>query len=324
MTNLAAHPAELICRVVEHGEPAVIDPRDVPLGGIRAMTVRRTLPTRGRSFIGHWCFVDHYGPDDVAATGGMDVAPHPHIGLQTVSWLFAGEIEHRDSLGTHAMVLPGEVNLMTAGWGISHSEVSTPTTKILHGVQLWLALPAAHRTTAPRFEHYAPELLTDGAAQWRVFLGEIAGEKSPVPTDAPTLGAELTLAAGGVIDIPVEPDFEHGILVDTGSIQVDGTIMGVSGQLVTLPPGRDRVQVQAAESARVLLLGGTPMDHDLVMWWNFVGGSHEEIVAARDTWMAEISAAAAPRFGRVTGYDGSPLPAPVMPGGTLRARKPSR
>ncbi|WP_255254039.1 pirin family protein, partial [Streptomyces albidoflavus] len=123
----------------------VLTPREVPLGGPRAMTVRRTLPQRARTLIGAWCFADHYGPDDVARTGGMDVPPHPHTGLQTVSWLFTGEIEHRDSLGVHAMVRPGELNLMTGGHGISHSEVSTPGTRILHGVQLWVALPAAHR-----------------------------------------------------------------------------------------------------------------------------------------------------------------------------------
>jgi len=123
----------------------ILEPREVPLGGLRAMTVRRTLPQRQRSLVGAWCFLDHYGPDRVDDTGGMMVAPHPHIGLQTVSWLFGGVIEHRDSAGNHAMVKPGELNLMTAGRGISHSEVSTPETTELHGVQLWVALPAAHR-----------------------------------------------------------------------------------------------------------------------------------------------------------------------------------
>ena len=134
----------------------VLTPREVPLGGPRAMTVRRTLPQRQRSLIGAWCFLDHYGPDDVADTGGMSVAPHPHTGLQTVSWLFTGEIEHRDSAGHHAMVRPGELNLMTAGHGISHSEVSTPDDHGLHGAQLWVALPdvgprrRARRSTTTR------------------------------------------------------------------------------------------------------------------------------------------------------------------------------
>lgn len=329
MTNLDAHPAELVCRRTEHGEPQLIDPREVPLGGIRAMRVRRTLPSRARSFIGHWCFVDHYGPDDVAATGGMDVAPHPHIGLQTVSWLFDGEIEHRDSLGTHAMVKPGELNVMTAGRGIAHSEVSTADTTILHGVQLWVALPADRRGIDRAFVHYAAPLRTDGGLGLRVFLGDVGGEASPVQAHSPLVGAEITLAAGETADLPLEPDFEHGLLTDTGRIEIDGVAPAAQpGQLVALPPGRTAVQVRACDGpARLMLIGGTPMDSDLVMWWNFVGGSHEEIVAAREAWQREIGhdgAAAGDRFGFVSGYDGDPLPAPKMPGGTLRARPRSR
>jgi redox-sensitive bicupin YhaK (pirin superfamily) len=153
------------------------------------MTVRRTLPQRTRSLIGAWCFADHYGPDRVADTGGMDVAPHPHTGLQTVSWLFSGEIEHRDSLGSHAFVRPGELNLMTGGHGISHSEVSTPDTDVLHGVQLWVALPDEHRATARDFQHHAPEPVRLDGADIRVFLGTLAGSTSPVRTFTPLLGA---------------------------------------------------------------------------------------------------------------------------------------
>ena len=134
----------------------VLTSREVPLGGPRAMRVRRTLPQRHRSLIGAWCFVDHYGPDEVEETGGMVVAPHPHTGLQTASWLFEGEIEHRDSAGNVAVVRPGELNLMTAGHGISHSEVSTAETSVLHGAQLWIALPDGSRDTDPGFEHFAP------------------------------------------------------------------------------------------------------------------------------------------------------------------------
>src|SRR6476469_8078196 len=133
----------------------MINPREVPLGGLRAMTVRRTLPTRGRTTIGAWCFCDHYGPDDVAETGGMVVPGHPHTGLQTVSWLFTGEVEHRDTTGAHAIVRPGELNILTAGSGIAHSEYSTPETTVLHGAQLWVALPESDRSTQPGFEHYA-------------------------------------------------------------------------------------------------------------------------------------------------------------------------
>ncbi len=152
MSNLERDPVEVLAGddlIVADAGVEILEPREVPLGGPRAMTVRRTLPQRRRSLIGGWCFVDHYGPDDVSLTGGMQVPPHPHTGLQTVSWLFEGEIDHRDSVGSHALVRPGELNLMTAGRGISHSEVSTPGTQRLHGVQLWVALPRASKDVPP-------------------------------------------------------------------------------------------------------------------------------------------------------------------------------
>ena len=347
MTNLDVRPDEVLCRARALDDVQIIEPRDVPLGGIRSMTVRRTLPARGRPFIGAWCFLDHYGPDQVKQTGGMNVAPHPHCGLQTVSWLFRGEIEHRDSLGTHALVLPGELNLMTAGYGIAHSEVSTPATTILHGVQLWVALPPDRRGAAPAFQHYAARESVEAGVGWRVFLGELGGEASPIPTFSPLLGAELSLASEAVAEVALNPDFEHGVLVDSGTVELDGRAIG-EPTLVALPTGRPRLRLRAIGTrARVLLIGGTPMESDLVMWWNFVGGSHEEIVQARQQWQDEIGAGgdeasggsggdeasggagdAAPgargdRFGTVLGYDGSPLPAPPMPHGRLRARKPS-
>ncbi|WP_309229567.1 pirin family protein [Blastococcus sp. TML/M2B] len=174
-------------------EVEVITSRDVPLGGPRAMTVRRTLPQRARSLIGAWCFADHYGPDDVTRTGGMDVPPHPHTGLQTVSWLFSGEIEHRDTTGAHALVRPGELNLMTGGSGVAHSEVSTPGSGVLHGVQLWTALPESARHAPRSFVHHVPEVLRLDGAVVRVLLGTLCGSASPVPTHTPLLGAELVL-----------------------------------------------------------------------------------------------------------------------------------
>ena len=187
------------------------------------MNVRRTLPQRRRTFVGAWCFVDHYGPDRIdPSRDGMVVSPHPHTGLQTVSWLFSGEIEHRDSAGHHAFVRPGEVNLMTAGRGISHSEYSTNATTLLHGAQLWLALPDSDRHTEPTFEHYAPKPVLAGTWEARVFLGSLLGSTSPVRTYTPLLGAELRLAAGSSLLVPVEESFEHGLLLDSGAIKVDG------------------------------------------------------------------------------------------------------
>lgn len=188
MSNLEAAPAEVACAASRDRDasPAVqiLRPREVPLGGPRALRVQRTLPQRERSLIGAWCFIDHYGP----AHTRMDVPPRPHTGLQTVSWLFSGEVEHRDSAGVHAAVRPGELNLMTAGAGICHSEVSVGS-GALHGVQLWVALPDSDRDTARDFAHYAPPPISLPGAQARVFLGELHGSRSPVRTFTPLVGA---------------------------------------------------------------------------------------------------------------------------------------
>jgi hypothetical protein len=306
-------------------------PREVPLGGLRAMTVRRTLPQRHRSLIGAWCFLDHYGPDPVAETGGMSVAPHPHTGLQTVSWLFTGEIEHRDSAGHHAMVRPGEVNLMTAGRGISHSEVSTPGTEVLHGAQLWVALPASDRQTAPGFAHHVPTPVTGPGWTARVFLGSLLGDTSPVPTYTPLLGAELLLEPRAVVVLDVAPGFEHGVLVDTGSVEVSGRGVG-RDELAYVPPGTDRLELRAGDGpVRLLLLGGEPFGEAIVMWWNFVGRTHEEIVAFRREWQDQITvdgAVAADgqdladgRFGIVVGDHLPPIPAPALPNARLKERR---
>lgn len=295
----------------------VLSARDVPLGGPRAMTVRRTLPQRARTLIGAWCFADHYGPDDVAETGGMDVAPHPHIGLQTVSWLFSGEIEHRDSLGIHAFVRPGELNLMTGGNGIAHSEVSTPATTVLHGVQLWVALPGEHRHTARAFHHHVPRPVALDGGEVRVFLGSLAGDTSPVPTFTPLLGAEVTLQPRASVTLAVDERFEHGLLVDQGEVRLAGTPLGRS-DLGCLGPGQATLSITNTTdgAARMILLGGPPFDEQIVMWWNFVGRAHDEIVRAREEWQH-----ASDRFGEVMGYDGDRLPAPALPGVAIRPRR---
>ncbi|MFV5994209.1 pirin family protein [Streptomyces sp. NPDC056231] len=298
-------------------EVEVLTARAVPLGGPRAMTVRRTLPQRARTLIGAWCFADHYGPDLVADSGGMDVAPHPHTGLQTVSWLFTGEIEHRDSLGTHAFVRPGEINLMTGGHGISHSEVSTPDTTVLHGVQLWLALPDEHRHAPRNFQHHAPEPLRIDGAELRVFLGTLAGETSPVRTFTPLLGAELLLDPGATVTLDVDPAFEHGLLVDEGDVHLVGTVLQPA-ELGYVTTGRTTLTLTNASDhrARAVLLGGTPFEEEIVMWWNFIGRSHQDIVEAREEWERGSD-----RFGSVDGYPGDRLPAPALPNAVIAPRK---
>ncbi|GAA1719684.1 pirin family protein [Isoptericola hypogeus] len=339
MSNLETRPAERTCTAGErHAGVELLSARDVPLGGPRAMTVRRTIPQRQRSLVGAWCFCDHYGPDDVSRSAGMQVPPHPHIGLQTVSWLFAGEIVHRDSVGSLVTVRPGELNLMTAGAGISHSEESPAQGRppSLHGVQLWTVLPAAHADVAPHFEHHAdlPAADSDGA-RVQVFLGSlgVAGQRldSPARTYSPLVGAQLDLAAGASVELETDPAFEHALLVDAGDVTLDGDAVPPA-VLGYVAPGRDRLVVTAGDGpARAVLIGGEPFDEDVLMWWNFVGRTHEEIVRARADWTAQVAegddggtryaaGAVDRRFGQVHGYDDGPLRAPALPDVRLRPR----
>lgn len=333
MSNLETDPGERVC-APGSGQPGVIEilePREVPLGGLRGMPVRRTLPQRSRSLIGAWCFLDHYGPDDVAQTGGMNVRAHPHTGLQTVSWLFTGTIEHRDSAGNHALVKPGELNLMTAGSGISHSERSTADTTVLHGAQLWVALPERARGIDKRFDHYAPPVVSGPGFTAQVFLGSLLGEVSPVETHSPLVGAELALEPGAALDIAVDPGHEHGVLVDRGTVTLApeaaaGTALQPE-ELGYAPGGCATLRLTAgAEGARILLIGGEPLEEELVMWWNFIGGSHEEVAAARDAWQATIGAEdsgeplAEDRYGLPDNEPEPPLPAPEIPTARLLPR----
>ena len=286
---------------------------DVPLG--RYTTVRRLLPVRQRRMIGAWCFVDHFGPDDVRGRPGMQIAPHPHTGLQTVTWLVEGVIEHRDSLGSHQLVHPGQLNLMTSGYGIAHSEY-TPADHPpgMHGLQLWVALPDHARHDPPRFEHHASlPVRRHGDATVTTVVGELAGTRSPARVHTPLLGAEILFGSGGRLRLPAERGFEYGVLAMTGTATVAGTALG-PGSLLHLDAGREEIPVDAAGPARLFLLGGTAFEEPLVMWWNFVGRTHEEVVRSRDDW------AAGRRFGTVGGCAAEPLPAPAMPTVRLKAR----
>lgn len=299
----------------------ILNPRLVPLGGLRAMTVRRTLPHAGKRTIGAWCFVDHFGPDPIVETGGMNVAPHPHTGLQTVTWLFEGEVEHRDSVGSQQLVTAGQVNLMTAGRGISHSEVSTEATTSLHGVQLWVALPDEHRHVLPFFEHHVPPRASIEDAQLTVFVGELLGVTAPTTVFSPLVGAEVILPAGGRATLPVEESFEYGILVDAGAPMIGGQ-EAVADQLVYREPGAAEIAIEAGgQPCRLVLLGGVPFGERLVMWWNFIGRSHQEIVEFREQWQADVVAGGDPDgiYGTVAGGL-APVPAPEMPNVTLRPR----
>ncbi|WP_460465446.1 pirin family protein [Arthrobacter pigmenti] len=333
MSNTEVAPRELLCGAAKpSSDVEILVPRDVPLGGPRAMNVRRTLPQRQKSLIGAWCFLDHYGPDDVAESGGMRVPRHPHTGLQTVSWLFTGEVEHRDTAGYHAIVRPGELNLMTAGYGISHSEFSTEQTQVLHGAQLWTALPEQARHTTPGFEHYRPEPVTGDGWVMRVFLGSLAGSVSPVATHTALLGAEILLDAGTEVNLDLETGYEHGVLLDAGDLVVNGHEVA-KDHLAYLPIGNDSLALKSGgEPVRALLIGGEPLGEQIVMWWNFVGRSHEEIVEYRTKWQQEIGVDEGTvndprtggdgtlRFGSFPADQPAPLPAPALPNARMRLR----
>ena len=297
-------------------EVQVIEPTEVPLVD-DSLTVRRTLPSLQRSFVGAWCFADHYGPAQGAC---MDVPPHPHTGLQTLSWLFDGELEHRDSGGVHALVRPGEVNLMTSGYGIAHSEVSTPARDLLHGVQLWVVLPDERRELVRDFQHHVPDELDERGVRAKVLVGSLAGAGSPVHTETPLLGAEVILQPGAEWEVAVDPGFEHGVLVDTGHVDFDGVRLDRSA-LGVRDAGQDHLRLHnpSDSPARIILLGGEPFDEGVVMWWNFIGRDHDDIVRLRREW----NEAPDVRFGRVLGYRGSVprLKAPPLPAGLRLKRR---
>ncbi|MEE1651956.1 pirin family protein [Brachybacterium sp. J144] len=331
-----------------------LEPREVPLGGPRGMTVHRTLPARRTSLLGAWCFVDHFGPDDVSATDGMRVARHPHTGLATVSWLFDGAITHRDALGNHALVRPGDVDLMVAGAGITHSEFSALDTTVLHGVQLWFALPDATRFREREFTVHTPAEVATGTARARVGLGSLRAvdgqgapleDASPVATDTELTMVQLDLDAGGTLRLALDPAHEHGVLVDLGAALLragERETAVAERELMVLPDGADQLEIRAVGDGplRLMLLGGEPLGEDIVMWWNFVGRSHEEIVAFRARYQAEIGvelaledAPIAPvarergglpddaeQFGPFAPHTPAALPAPELPHGRLRTR----
>ncbi|WP_430789902.1 pirin family protein [Actinoplanes sp. G11-F43] len=289
---------------------------DVPLG--RYTTVRRLLPHRERRMIGAWCFVDHFGPDDVSGRPGMQVPPHPHTGLQTVTWLVDGLIEHRDSLGSHQFISPGQLNLMTSGHGIAHSEYTPPDHPDgMHGLQLWIALTEESRHGPARFEHHAQlPSLHDGPVTVTVVIGQLGEHRSPAGTHSPLVGAELLTTGPATQTLPLRPSFEYGVVVMSGTAHVAGETVE-PGSLLYLGDGHTALDVSFTGPARLFLLGGEPFDEPLVMWWNFVGRTHEEVVEARTQWMAGLGAS---RFGFVTGCEADPLPAPELPSVRLKAR----
>ncbi len=258
------------------------------------ITVRRALPRRGRRTVGAWCFADHMGPADVTENSGLDVGPHPHIGLQTVTWLTDGEVLHRDSLGSEQVIRPGQLNLMTSGGGITHSEEATGHYRgTLEGIQLWVALPDGTRHGDGGFEHHADlprQEVAGGVAT--VLLGELGELTSPARHDTPLVGVDLDLHASTTV--PLHADWEYALVVLEGSLAVNGQPLH-PGKLGYLGQDRDELPVEVREPTRAVLLGGEPFADPIIMWWNFVAREREEIEAAYRAWQAED----ADRFGRV-------------------------
>lgn len=287
----------------------ILEPREVPLGGVRGMNVLRALPHRNLPTIGAWCFLDRFGPADTR----MRVEPHPHIGLQTVTWPLIGEIRHRDSLGSDADLRRGQLNLMTAGNGISHSEYSIGEGPVpLDALQFWVVLPDSARHGAPGFERHTqlPALAIPAEAgtdaEVTVVLGEYDGVRSPATVHTPIVGAEIVLAPGARVRLPLRSDWEHALMLVEGDAVVAEHPLDRNG-LLYLGDSRETVEVSSSAGALLFLLGGAPFEDDIVMWWNFAGRTHDEIVAAREEWEA-----ASDRFGVVEGHDVR-IPAPPLP-----------
>ena len=275
-TAPAIEPSAATARTVE-----ITESRSSQVG---AFPVRRALPRRARRTVGAWCFIDHMGPAALDEHKGLGVAPHPHIGLQTVTWLVEGEALHRDSLGTEQVIAPGQLNLMTAGHGVSHSEEGTGQYRgELHGVQLWVAQPSSTRDGAPGFEHHAelPKVeLERGVAT--VFVGEFAGAESPARRDTDHAGVDLDLRPGSTAP-PLRPDYEHAIVVLSGALRADGVLVQ-PGHLAYLGVGRDEIVLTVDAPTRALLVGGVPFDEPVLMWWNFVARTRDEIITAHTDW----------------------------------------
>ncbi|MBA2124784.1 hypothetical protein DLM45_00910 [Hyphomicrobium methylovorum] len=263
----------------------VIIPRSHDLGGFE---VRRALPAASRQMVGPFIFFDQMGPAQFLAGKGIDVRPHPHIGLATVSFLFDGEMFHRDSLGTALSIKPGEVNLMTAGRGIVHSERTEPQLRVdgqnLFGIQSWMALPKSHEESDPGFSHHStsdlPRLEGEGK-RVSVIMGTVYGATSPAKFPHASFYAEAVLAPGAIL--PLDPDYdERAVYVVSGRIDIAGQSFE-GGQLLVFKPG-DRISILAETNARLMLLGGEPMDGPRHIWWNFVSSSQERIDAAKEDW----------------------------------------
>lgn len=272
------------------------------------LSILRALPTRQRRMVGAWCFLDHIGPRRFGPGEGLRIGAHPHTCLQTFTWMIEGRILHRDSLGSEQLIEPGQVNLMTAGPGIAHTEDSPPGEQTLHAAQLWIALPPEHAGTAPAFEHYPelPRWTQDGVA-CTLLAGKHGERQAPTRVFTPLLGMDLASAGGGGTRLALERGFEYGLLPLEGQLSAAGEKLSAE-EFAYLGQGRDQLELVFGPGSRALLLGGAPFGHTITMWWNFVGHDRDYVARAQADWEA-----GSPRFGAVPGGEHRRLAAPALP-----------
>lgn len=277
--------------------------------------IKRALPSRHKRLIGAWCFLDHAGPVVFPQGDGLDVGPHPHIGLQTFTWMIEGTMMHTDSVGSKQLIRPKQVNLMTAGRGISHTEVAPDDETHMHAAQLWIALPDDKLNIDPRFDHYPelPVVQKDGI-EYTVLVGEFLNTTSPVQVYTPLLGVDLSAKETVTTRLKLNPAFEYGFMALEGTAIINGHELD-EDNLVVLERGLTEIEIQVHKDSRLLLLGGEPFESPILLWWNFVGRTQEELSIAREQWINGDA-----RFGFIPDYDGPRLEAPIFPD-KMRASK---
>ncbi len=297
------------------------------LADVGGIPIHRAIPQRALRKVGAWCFLDHAGPAEPPPPG-MQVGPHPHIGLQTFTWMIEGEVLHRDSLGNEQIIRPGQVNLMTAGRGIAHSEESQ--TVHVHAAQLWIALPDSHRHIEPRFQHY-PDLPRTkiGDFDATVLAGEALGMTAPAQVHTPLMSVDLHAsgqASPAKVQFPLRADFEHAVMSLSGQVMVEGETLPEQ-ELIYLPAGRESVNIECSPDSRLLIIGGEPMDEAILLWWNFVARTTEEMQEAQAQWEAEAATDAETidgkprRFGPPVASALKSLHSPSLEGVVLKASR---
>jgi redox-sensitive bicupin YhaK (pirin superfamily) len=281
---MKARPSPEVNALGQDEDVAELELTDARLADVEGTPVRRALPRRGRRTVGAWCFLDHMGPMEATAERQMRIGPHPHTGLHTVTWLLSGEVVHTDSLGSEQPIRPGQLNLMTAGRGVSHAEEGDGSYRgQVQGLQLWVAQPDSTRHGEPAFEHHAelPMIeLTNGIGT--MLVGSVGAVAAATRQDTPLIGVDLDLRSG-VGELALHADHEHALYVLQGALRIEGTVIP-TGSMTYLGLGRDSVSWEASEPTRAMLLGGQPLGEDVFVWWNFVLRSQDEVTEAYSAW----------------------------------------